>query len=50
MLEGPYSPGDYRGTAGSNAGKKAIYRSKNESHGRDGDIHPDNTAKQAHSE
>lgn len=50
MLEGPYSPGDHRGTAGSNAGKKVIDLSKNESQGRDGDIHPDNTAKQGHSE
>lgn len=45
VLEGLYSPGDQRGTARPRTGNR-LYLSKNESQGRDKDIHSDNTVRQ----
>lgn len=46
LLEGLYGPGDQRGTARRRTGNRLIYLSNNESHGRDKDIHSDNTVRQ----
>lgn len=45
LLEGLYSPGDQRGTAKPRTRNRLIYLSNNESHGRDKDIHSDNTVR-----
>ena len=46
LLEGLCSPRDQRGTARPSTGNSLIYLSNNESHGRDKDIHSDNTVRQ----
>lgn len=46
LLEGLYSPGDQRSTGRSRTRNRLIYLSENESHGRDEDIHSDNTVRQ----